>query len=558
MYCTTCATPNPQGPSSCISCGAPLPAEERLIRPTRLDLRLRRRLVAGLPLALLVGLLVVGGVQRVNERRSDASVYAEAERVLAAGDLLGARARFAAAGDYLDAPARTAEVDAQLAAYETTLKTATDAYNAGRYDDAIALLAPLVEAFPEDAETVALIEAARADRRSLLDARASRAEATGDWYVAEQTLALLARDYPEELDYATRLNEIRTSRAPFVYARSGSIYVGSTDAYGDQPLVAGYQGAWPVWSPNRAQIAFVTSSDDRGDIAGKLYVVNGDGSGLRWLADDVLPFSWPVWSPDGTKIAIGSVAEFDVETGDGHIGLLTVDVASGVSRDVTGNRYDFATSPTWSPDGRQIAFIDRKVSIYSGGLRIENGDVWIVDVESGRTANLTGNQIQEERQVFWSPAGDRVAVITDPGDWNNQSPSEIYLVDIATGEPSLVPTGPRPSPPVWSPDGSQIAFVEGDRVVRVWSERASHWIPLDTSIDSYVSWSPDGAALVVTGLTVAQPSYIVSLASGAEPPRQFRLTFDSTDGDGGPPVWAPRTAEADPAQAAGTALDPVG
>ena len=84
----------------------------------------------------------------------------------------------------------------------------------------------------------------------------------------------------------------------------------------------------------------------------------------------------------------------------------------------------------------------------------------------------------------------------------------------------------------------------------------SRWIPMTTSVDSMLSWSPDGKALFAPASTVGQSTYLVSLEAGAGPPKPLRLTFDFGNGASGPPVWAPRTVKSTPPEPAGTALDP--
>lgn len=556
MYCISCANHNPRDPERCPVCGAP-----SRLRPLSNDAAPggfpnRRRFVAGLPVALLIAVVLVAGASRLNEERVAAEIYAEAENALAVGDLLQARERFSAAGTYRDAEQRVLDVDEMLLPYQLAYEEAASAFNAGRFDDAIAILLPVIRALPDDAESFALLEQARTERWLALERQATNAEDARDWYTAEKILAVLAEERADEPEFSERLNAIRTNHSPFVYSRAGGVYVGGADQLEERPVVEGMNAAWPVWSPDRTRIAFVTFPMNQREINGQLYVVNADGTDLKLLTSAVLPFGWPAWSPDGTRIAFTSAAEFNIDTGEGHIGLFVAEVGSGVVHDVSGERYDFAASPSWAPDGKRIAFIERRVANLSGSLQFENGDVWVVNLESEQFSNLTGDDIDEERQVTWSPAGDRLAVITDPGDWNNEVASEIFLIDVSTGEIVNVPSGRHPGPPVWSPDGERLAFVENDNVVRVWAESGVRWIPTTTSIDTLLTWSPDGNALFAPASTLGQPSYVVSLEAGAGPPAPIRLTFDFGNGANGPPVWAPRTAQSRPVESAGTALDP--
>jgi hypothetical protein len=98
-----------------------------------------------------------------------------------------------------------------------------------------------------------------------------------------------------------------------------------------------------------SKIAY-TQSAAGGQGSGGLYVLNADGSGKQRLAN--AGHSTPSWSPDGRKIAFGSRSrKVRVVNADGR----------GQQRLTTGNH------PAWSPDGRRIAFT-------RGGIYVINAD----------------------------------------------------------------------------------------------------------------------------------------------------------------------------------------
>lgn len=57
-----------------------------------------------------------------------------------------------------------------------------------------------------------------------------------------------------------------------------------------------------VWSPNGSRFAFSSHLRGKGLEGRQIYVVNADGSGLRWLTREGDNFNL-VWSPDGLRIA---------------------------------------------------------------------------------------------------------------------------------------------------------------------------------------------------------------------------------------------------------------
>jgi dipeptidyl aminopeptidase/acylaminoacyl peptidase len=102
---------------------------------------------------------------------------------------------------------------------------------------------------------------------------------------------------------------------------------------------------------------------------------------------------------------------------------------------------------TWSPDGKQIAF----VSNISG-----RNNIWLVPSSGGWPTQLT---ISEQRQIqpAWSPDGNWIAYASDY-DGNEQW--DIFLVSPKTGDVVNLTTTEEISEqsPVWSPDSKQVAY----------------------------------------------------------------------------------------------------
>src|ERR1017187_7736617 len=102
---------------------------------------------------------------------------------------------------------------------------------------------------------------------------------------------------------------------------------------------------------------------------------------------------------------------------------------------------------TWSPDGKQVAF----VSNISG-----RNNLWLVPSTGGWPTQLTISD-QRQMQPAWSPDGNWIAYVSDhDGDemW------DIFLVSPKTGEVLNLTTSKEISEqtPVWSPDSKQVAY----------------------------------------------------------------------------------------------------
>jgi TolB protein len=114
-------------------------------------------------------------------------------------------------------------------------------------------------------------------------------------------------------------------------------------------------GLSPSWSPDGNRLAFVSFADGNDppcDAAscppsGELYVVRADGSGLRRLTRSRADDEHPSWSPDGRRIAFSS--GFSLRR-QGHPRWLLVMPAKG-GRAVRVGRFSGVLDPSWSPAG---------------------------------------------------------------------------------------------------------------------------------------------------------------------------------------------------------------
>lgn len=183
-------------------------------------------------------------------------------------------------------------------------------------------------------------------------------------------------------------------------------------------------------------------------------VMNPDGSGVTTLAPRFAYQVTPAWSPDGKKIAFTrqlNTMEVYVMNADGSGQTnLTFDDPNSEPRP----QDDF--HPTWSPDGSRIAF--------TRGLSFTSLEIYVMNVDGTGRTRLTYDQACAMGPA-WSPDGAQIAFASDRH--NNQSAycdgQEVYVMNSdGSNITRLTTANPAASAvePVWSPDGTKIAFRE--------------------------------------------------------------------------------------------------
>lgn len=235
-----------------------------------------------------------------------------------------------------------------------------------------------------------------------------------------------------------------------------------------------------------------------------VYTMNADGSNLLTVAGrDGSEFDG-AWSPDGRQIAYRDSRRGINE--DDEIYIVASDGSS--ARNLTNNPAN-DWGPDWSPDGEWIAFnSDRDGGPLSGYLvRPDGSDLRPID---------TGAWLE---YPSFSPDGRSLAFMGHSG-----TDYEIYVADIATGMTvQLTDSRGADGWPIWSPDGTSIAFTtERDDCQRAprdqdcWrtGEPGEHhdiWLMnadgtgqrrVTPEYGHFVSWSPDGTLLLVSGHTL--------------------------------------------------------
>jgi Tol biopolymer transport system component len=263
-----------------------------------------------------------------------------------------------------------------------------------------------------------------------------------------------------------------------------SLFTLDPDTGTERQITQGYRDYGSDWSPDGRQIVY--DSEQRGGGQG-IWIANADGSDAHQLVEEG---SVPVWSPDGTTIAFaGPDVGRMVQLGDGSTGtpssIYVMDPDGTNVRQLTHGEFaDY--SPTWSPDGTQIAF--KRQDANGGGVFVMNADGSEV------------HAIYSGGGILWAPAwGPDGRIALAAVGTNDGPPGGIVLMEgDGSGATTTVAGTETAYPdyvanPTWSPDGQFIAYVNGYRgeivVVRPdGSDRHTLKVPQgDDSIEA-LSW----------------------------------------------------------------------
>ena len=276
----------------------------------------------------------------------------------------------------------------------------------------------------------------------------------------------------------------RPTRSTIVFSSwPTGIMLMSGDGTDRRLLVATRQEAGADWAPDGTSIVF---SDGR-DFLSVMDYPDGPSHELAPPPGAGVPRR-PRWWPDGPAIAFDAWAPEPRSDRDIFVTSLAGEPDSRLTRHRLVDEY-----PSWSPDGRQIAFFSNRDEAFWNPLSWPE-DIFIVDADGRNPHNITRSKTREYNPD-WSPDGSSIAFTRSPG---NNDLGELWVLDVNTGRERQI---------------------EG--VARVWS----------------ASWTPDGQSLLVTAIQDDSEATDIGIidADGSN----FRLLAATPESEYGPRMFDP-------------------
>jgi TolB protein len=212
----------------------------------------------------------------------------------------------------------------------------------------------------------------------------------------------------------------------------------------------------PHWSPNGGPVVFVSGRSG----AAQLFLLDVDSRQTVAISNGEGAYLYPRWSPDGKRIAAmhGANENHDIVVLDEvplRVGAAQPKVAQ---RFLTTWRYD-DLSPSWSPDGKRIAF-------YSNYNAENDPKIWsLVVIEADGAAPTEGDGLAARvvaRNVIpdvsmgpaWLPDGKRIAYVRNDKDAYHP----IYVVDVESKQSRRLATGTNINHDLASSPSGVLAF----------------------------------------------------------------------------------------------------
>jgi len=188
------------------------------------------------------------------------------------------------------------------------------------------------------------------------------------------------------------------------FSYHGDIWVASAEGGVARPVTM-HQAheLWPVFSPDRQQIAFSSNRHGNYDV----FVVSVLGGKPRRLTFDSADDYVTDWSPDGKSLLISSGRSTQLPF---NFGLYRTPVDGGREERIGVNE---GREGVWSPSGSDIAYVRGPGTWYRKGYRgSSNDDIWLCNADGSNHRRISSFDCQDNAPM-WSADGRKLFYVTE-------------------------------------------------------------------------------------------------------------------------------------------------
>lgn len=187
--------------------------------------------------------------------------------------------------------------------------------------------------------------------------------------------------------------------------------------------------------------------------------------------------------------------------------------------------------PSLSPDGTKVAYTAQPGSEMGMPMKI-----FVMNLDGTDLTPLT-NSVDGNWHPVWSSDGTKIAFVSDRDrDANNGAVISIYMMNADGSGQTRLTHGPYDDYPTWSPDGTKIAFHSWrpdnyNTDIFVVNTDGIGLTRLTTTGNNYCpAWSPDGTKIAFTTYTTSETIFIMNADGSGQ---------TSLSSNGGGITWSP-------------------
>jgi TolB protein len=277
--------------------------------------------------------------------------------------------------------------------------------------------------------------------------------------------------------------------------------------------ILGIRGAF--WT----RIAYITATGTGRNINYTLMVADSDGYNPQTVVRSREPLLSPSWSPDGRKLAYVSFER-------GNSSIYIQEIATG-SREVVSSFRGINGAPAFSPDGRRLA-----LTLSRSG----NPEIYVMDLGTKALTQITRHW-GIDTEPAWTPDGQSLVFTSDRG-----GKPQLYQVSAAGGEAQRITSrGEYNARASVASDGKRIAMAQGGGNVyriavldRSFGSGGDVLLLSPGNLDESPSFAPNGS-MVLYAAREGRRGVLYAVSADA----RVRQRLVLADGDVREPAWSP-------------------